>query len=265
MATEHFDTGHLLAGGGGDIQEVYQTAVGGRVLYWKDGGLGPVFFKLCQNRSGSAMAHGELVSNPGGNPGVASISNIDSGSTTHATKAAGFTANQNEGAVCWVMDNASSAGAAPENEMALIMRNTADVLTFDDRFPPLTAALEVSDDLEIDYNWQIEDAAQSDTASTVQGVVARKDGIPDTYFGWVQFFGKCRALTVSAAIAIDQPLEAGAARLAAIASGGSQTGAVIVGKSRSTIKADSVSDFALVFIACGDHTMGNVGTLDVVA
>lgn len=262
MATEHFDIGYLLPGGGGDIQSTYSVAVGGKVLFLRDKYLGMQFYKLCQNRSGSAQTQGELASLPGGNSGVTSITNLDSGTTTSATKASGFTADLHEGAVAWIMDNADTAGTAPECEMAGIKTNTASVLTFDPGFP-LSVALAVNDDVDITYTYQVEDAAANDTTTTVQGVVAAKDGVADKSFGWYQFFGRCRALTISAAYAIDDILVAGAARLALVAA--TDTGRVIVAKSLSTIKADSASDYAMVFLNCGDHSFGNISTLDITA
>jgi len=261
MATEHFDVGYLLGGGGGDIQMTYARETGGKILYLRDKYLGTQYYKLCQNRSGSAMLHGELVANPGTN-GVTSIAALESGTTTSATKAAGFTANLHEGAIGWVLDKAATAGAAPECEMVGIKTNTAAVAIFDPKYP-LSTALLVSDLLDIVSTYQIEDAADDDQAGIVQGVVAANGGIPDTELGWVQFFGKCRALTVSAVYAINDILVAGAARLALVAA--ADTGRFVVGKCLTTIKADSVSDFALVFINCGEHAFGNISTLDITA
>ena len=210
------------------------------------------------------MRHGEREAKPGGNDGVTAITNLDSGTKISATKAAGFTADLHEGAICWVMDKAASAGAAPEGEMAGITSNTAAVLNFDPDFP-LTVALAVNDDLEILYNYQMEDAAASDRTTVVQGVIAGTDGIPDKQFGWVQFFGMCRALLTSAAYDTNDILVAGTARLVEIAGGASDTGQGVLAKCLVTIKADSVSDFALVFINCGEHAFGNISTLDITA
>ena len=262
MATEHFDLGYLLPGGGGDIQMTYDFAEGGKILYLRDKYLGTQYYKMCQNRSGSVMAHGELASVPGGASGVTSITNLDSGTTTSATKAAGFTANLHAGAVGWVLDKNATAGAAPECEMVGIKHNTTAVAQFDPNFP-LSVALAANDDLDIVSTYQIEDAADDDTTQAVQGIIAANAGIPDTDFGWVQFFGRCRALTVSAAYAIEDILVAGAARLALVAAG--DTGRVIVAKCLTTIKADSASDFALVFLNCGEHSFGNISTLDITA
>src|ERR1041385_5082338 len=48
----------------------------------------------CQNRSGSAFGYGELMSRVGDANAKTAISNIDSGTTTSATKTSGFTAKK---------------------------------------------------------------------------------------------------------------------------------------------------------------------------
>ncbi len=119
-----------------------------------------------------------------------SITNLDSGAVNSATKAATFTANNEFGGVMYVFDNNDSAGAAPEGEYAVIIKNTAAIIYFQ---PDLSAALAANDDLTISY--PAHGTAVSDTGlqpSEMLGWVPFMTaddgallGIPDGYMGWL--------------------------------------------------------------------------------
>lgn len=92
------------------------------------------------------------------------ITDVDGGSTTTCTEAAGFpaTANLLIGGIFHVDDDAGGAGAAPEGESCIITESAAGSITFT---PALTAALAANDDVSIHHPYLgVQGAATSGNA-----------------------------------------------------------------------------------------------------
>jgi hypothetical protein len=141
-----------------------------------------------------------------------SVANITAGTTTSATTS-GLTASDHQGKIANVLDNDDSAGAAPEGQSSIVADNTATKITMEADYP-FSVALAANDDLELLATWQVEDAAASDEAWTVAGVVVGNDGISDGNYGWVQIEGAVSADIDTALVTDGDALIAGAAVLA---------------------------------------------------
>src|SRR3972149_6312240 len=154
---------------------------------------------------------------PQGGPGAISI--VTPGTTSSAVPT-GLTASRHQGGLCYVLDNADSAGDAPETEISPIAGNTTTAITLDADYP-LTVALAANDDLELISTWQIEDSADGDEAWTVAGVVLGNQGLTNLYYGWIQVEGPVRAdVTATTTIAEGDPVGAGANPRTPFGSGG---------------------------------------------
>jgi hypothetical protein len=111
------------------------TNFGGRLGWWE----------VIYYRATGTVNEGELVAEY-----QLSIANIDGGTTTTATEAAGFpaTANLLVGGVIHCDDDAGGAGAAPEGESSIIIASTTNMVTFT---PAMTAALAANDEISIHH------------------------------------------------------------------------------------------------------------------
>jgi hypothetical protein len=201
---------------------------------------GPCYFAWVINRSGGTLAQGALASWM-----QSTITNIDSGAVGSITKAATWTADEEVGGLLICTDDAGGAGAAPEGEGRVIVRNTANTLYVQ---PDFSAAPAANDDFVIRTNSKVDAAAAGDTRAEVAGVVIAPDGIPDNYWGWICTQGRVAALVKAAtAIATDKSLIADAGRLTI--SSTSDNG-LSLGYSLADVKADSVSDLIWAYLDC---------------
>lgn len=187
-------------------------------IAWVVDAFGPRIVKYVRNVSGSAILKGELMAyaSDGANVKTTTITNITSGSTTSAVTT-GLTANRHDGMICYMLDNAASAGAAPEGESSIVATNTATLITLEKDYP-FSAALAVNDDLELISTYQIEDSAAADEAWTVAGVVLGADGISNLNYGWIHVEGVCPAQSADSSIEGD-PVEAGVAEVTPLTAG----------------------------------------------
>jgi hypothetical protein len=134
---------------------------------------GPAVYVYGRNTSGSVVAQGELMKRLAD----VGVTDITSGTTTSATKSATWTADKHLGEMLFVMDNADSAGAAPEGEVSIIGSNTAATCNVDANYP-YSVALAANDDLDtISPGWHWSDAAAGDLAQEVKGIVVAKAGV----------------------------------------------------------------------------------------
>ena len=196
-------------------------------------------FEYCRNMSGSAVAQGELQKRIAD----ATIANITSGTTTSAVTT-GLTAGAYVGRICYVDDNADSAGAAPEGESAPIVANSTTVIQTDPG-RPFSAALAVNDDLRIVSFNHLNDAADGDLAAAVKGVAVGKNGVSSNYYGWWQRYGSCPDVLHKASAAVT-PLNPVVADAAAVGPHGSDAVDLWVGKQLGTHSNDVVSNKSLV-------------------
>jgi hypothetical protein len=231
----YFRLGHLTGLSQSDLQASNATPQSREgTIAWVMDAFGPKIMKYVKNISNSTMAVAELVgySGDGANVLTTTITDITAGSTTSATTT-GLTADDQDGKICFVLDNADSAGAAPEGEMGIVSNNTATIITLDSGYP-LSVALAVNDDLELVTTYQVVDAADGDEAWTVTGVVVAQDGILDNEFGWVVQEGMTPALHPPNAITEGDPIVAGAAVVDAFGSDGQELFVGIAGATCST-------------------------------
>lgn len=183
---------------------------------------GPRVFEYGRNTSGSAVTVGQLMEleADGANVVTTTVSNITSGTRTSAVTS-GLTADNHTGMLCFVLDDAGGAGAAPEGETSIVADNTATTITLEPDYP-LSVALAANDDLELIANWQFEDSVDGDEAWTIYGVVVGQDGISSLSYGWIQREGYCSCVVGANAISEGDPVVAGAALLDAFGSDGQE-------------------------------------------
>ena len=139
---------------------------------------GCAVFKWVWNTSGGALSQGQLVARRGN----VTVTDLDSGGTNYATKAANFVDTEEFAGIVHVHDDAGGAGAVPENEFAQIYKNDVNTLYFQ---PDITTALAANDDLTIVHPFQIRSGFAGLVPGENPAIVVSPDGIPDNYMGWV--------------------------------------------------------------------------------
>lgn len=244
MANSFLQLGHLQGIGQEDLNGDSATAkVRPGVYSYAVDGFGMRIFQYIRNTSGSIIAQGELMSRLAD----VAVSNLTSGTTTSAVKAAAWTADKHVGEMLYVQDNDDSAGAAPEGEVSIIGTNTAGVANVDPAYP-YSVALAANDDLDtISPGWHIQDAAASDKAQEVKGLVVAANGVTSLYYGWLQCYGifPKAVLKASTAFTDRAGIIADTKAVAPDANGGLE---LVIGYSIGTVTSDIVADVAPVFI-----------------
>lgn len=149
---------------------------------------GPCEFVWGVNRRGSAMTVG-LVAAVSASLAIT----VDATGTVNTLEdGSAFVADEEVGNILYILDDQGAAGAAPEGEWAVVVKNTADVLTFQ---PAMTAATISSDTaLLVRANGHSTIGAIGATKFTTRGVVMAPS-LADNYWGWF-----CRKGFVEAAI-----------------------------------------------------------------
>ncbi len=255
MPNSFLQLGHLQGMGTDDLNGDSATAKARPGVYsYAVDGFGPKVFMYARNTKGSAMVQGELTSRLAD----VAITNLDSGTTTAALKAASWTANKHVGEILYCQDNDDSAGAAPEGEASIIGTNTAGVCNVDPAYP-YSVALAANDDMDtISPGWHLIAAAASDKAQEVKGVVIGKNGITDLYYGWIQVYGICPIVNLKASTGFTDraAIIADTAKIAPDANGGWE---LVIGYSVGTVTSDTVSDKAPAFLNLYSPTL-NAGT-----
>lgn len=219
-----FRVGHLSGMGAGDLNgnHTYPQMEPGTIAWMRDA-YGYRLVKYVKNvHASSALAKGSLQAycSDGANVLTTTVSNISSGSTTHAITS-GLTAGRHAGMICFVLDSAQGTGVAPEGECSIVANNTATRINMEPAYP-FSVALAANDDLELIGTYQAEAAADGDEAWTIQGVVVGKDGISAGNYGWVQMEGVCVANHTTNAITEGDPVVAGAAVVDAFGTDGQE-------------------------------------------
>jgi len=212
----------------------------GAVTFKVSSGYGMQVMKYGRNRNGSAVVRGECMSYVSAAQGERSTSagSITAGTTTSATTS-GLTANDHDGMMFYVLDNADSAGAAPESEVGVVASNTATLITLESDYP-LSAAIAASDTAELIANWQFEDSVDGDEAWVVMGTVMPAGGISDGNYGWIGQEGFFPVLYTTAAVSVGDPIVADAAAFLDFGSDGME---LQVGINPEAVAADLASPF----------------------
>jgi hypothetical protein len=231
-----FRVGHLSGMGAGDLNgnHAYPQMEPGTIAWMRDA-FGYKVLKYVKNvHASAALAKGSLQAycSDGANVLTTTVSNITSGSTTHAITS-GLTAGRHAGMICFVLDSAQGTGVAPEGEASIVANNTATRINLEPAYA-LSVALAANDDLELIGTYQAEAAADGDEAWTIQGVVAGKDGISAGNYGWVVMDGYCVANHGTNAISEGDPVVAGAAIVDAFGTDGQELWVGIAAVSTST-------------------------------
>lgn len=194
---------------------------------------GPVMYKYTRDQQGS-MSRGELARRVAAVTGIVTTVAGETNDVTHLADTTNFTAVDEEGKICEITNNDASAGAAPEGEVAVIIKNTTTQLTFNPDFPLTTAPL-IADTYRNTTFFHMEDSAAGDFAYAVLGVVM-EDRTED-YYGWVQFYGwNPGTLYTTAAVTALQPVEAETAAVRALTA--QARPAVWVGHATDTVAGD---------------------------
>ncbi len=178
------------------------------------------------------------------------VANATGTSTTSVTLAAAFTADILVDCLIRCKDDTGAAGAAPEGEIARIIRNTADVayINADDAW---TVAPSSGDDFEVILPSRVSAAGAGDEAILVRGVAMATQTI--YYYGWVQFYGWApHAKVVAAGTTLTGPkgVITGTGGLATVSSTSSRS--ILVGSLTTTsIATDQVKRTDLIHVQCG--------------
>ena len=202
-------------------------------------------FKYMRTQQSGGQSKGELVSRVANVTGTVTAVSGETNDTAHLSDTSNFTADDEVSKLCIITDNADSAGAAPEGEVAIVTANTVTQLTFDPNYK-LSTAPAVSDtysNLSISLH---DDSADGDLAINVFGLLMQ-DRTAD-YYGWIQFYGyNPGALYTTAAVTpANDPVVADAAALLDF---GSDTEELWVGYAPLAIAGDLADPFrSLVFI-----------------
>lgn len=229
--------GNLVGMGSADLHaddaEAYRQSKPGTALFLTDA-FGARVLRYVKNLNASALAVGDLVSlvSDTQNTISTSVANITSGTTLKAVTS-GLTADKHNGMICYVQDNADSAGAAPEGEWSLVSYNSATEIYVDPQ-KPYSAALAANDDLELLSVYHVEDSADGDEGWTVAGVACGKDGISVGNYGWVVSHGMTMAKHTTNAITEGDPIVAGAAVVDAFGTDGQELWVGIAANACST-------------------------------
>lgn len=126
---------------------------------------------------------GQTVGQLGMRDSDVTITDITAGSTTSFTTT-GLTADANVGNFAVVSD---AGNAAPENEVGIVVANTATVVNIDPG-RPYSAALAANDDLVLVRAHDVIDSTDSTTAVSLQGICFH--GVPTQFrWGWYQIYG----------------------------------------------------------------------------
>jgi hypothetical protein len=194
------------------VDNVSRTSVG-MVGWMGDAFGGSRVFAYRKNAfNAAAIAQGACQSRR-----VLLVTALTGGTTTSATKVGAFgLPGQYVGSIATIENN---GGVAPENEMSIVVSNTADTLTFDPLLPFSVAVPAAANVRLVSPN--VVASAVGDDAALVAGVpqVPAASAFSDQYWGWFQFQGiSPRTLHKSAtAVTISQPV---VADVAAVAGGG---------------------------------------------
>lgn len=185
---------------------------------------------------------------------IVSVANISSGTTTSITTS-GLTADIYVDGLLYCLDDAGGAGAAPEGEVARIVKNTTTVITVhsSDAF---SVAPAVNDDFQIILPWAVVDSADGDFAGQVAGVVMTAQDQYD--YGWVQFLGVHPAVNLIAAGTALPIYESLVADAALLTDGAGDAVDLRVGRLMHGVSSDTVARKAIVQMFCGSaFQMGN--------
>ena len=204
---------------------------------------------LAQCRNGSTVVQGELMSKIGDATGYTAAGSISGGSTTTAITS-GLTADDHEGAILRVLDNADSAGAAPEGESSIVSAQTATLITVDSDLP-FSAAIASSDTADLLGVYACADAASNDESVGVLGIVVGEAGIADNSFGFLQCAGVNPQTLMKASTGHTRGgmMIADTARVTAAAA--ASPAEDIIGQFLVTTTSDIDNDICLTEIGCG--------------
>lgn len=156
---------------------------------------GPCWFRWGVNRSGSTFTVGQLARR---NANLA-VTVDAAGTVTTLSDVAAFVADEEVGNLLYILDDAGAAGAAPEGEWARIIKNTADILTFQ---PAMTLATATSDTAVVVRQNHLGLLGGAIERQETFGVTVRPSGVQDNYWGWFCCKGFVEAAIVAASTAI---------------------------------------------------------------
>lgn len=174
----------------------YEDSIRGSGQYKNVRAHGECWFRWGCNRSGTAFTVGQIARKSANLLVTADAA----GTTTTMEDGSAFVADEEVGNILYILDNADAAGAAPEGEWGIVVKNTADVLTIQ---PALTVA-----------------TASSDTGTLVRvghlgllgGAIEREETfgitmattVGDNVWGWFGCKGLLESATVAAGVVIAQ-------------------------------------------------------------
>lgn len=221
----------------------------GRYAYMCDA-FGTRIFQYGRNCKGSAITMGELVIR------LADIAaTLTGGGTTYAVKAAAWTADKSVGELLHIIDNADSAGGAPEGEIAVVISNTAGQCNLDPNYPYTVAVANNDTTAAISPGWHWDVAAAGAKAQEVKGVAVGSSGITSLYYGWSQQYGVVPVAAVLAtAVLTDRGATIAAAGSVDISAGSWE---LAFGYALGATQADLVAGKSSIFINCYAPTLNS--------
>lgn len=160
------------------------------------------------------------------------------GAVTKSTRVTttGLTADAHVGKMLLVEGNDTSAGAAPEGETGIIVKNTATVIDLDARLPFSVSSVADVDCRIVTPGWHVIQGGAAALARDVKGVVVGLDGISVGYYGWVGFEGFMpQVKATAAAIAAGANIVTGAT--GAVATVGANTMEKVIGYAPGAVES----------------------------
>lgn len=201
---------------------------------------GPAMYRFVWNLSGGDMAWGSLTK-------WYALTGITAtgGATSYLTDSSKFTAKEEVGNLIYILDDQGAAGAAPEGDARLIVKNTADIVYVQ---PDFSAAPVAGDTAEISSRVRVVASADGDVRGQLAGVVVSPDGIADGYGGWIGTQGVFACL-VQAGTAIPA-LEALKAHTGRMTDGNGCAQELTCGFNLHAVQTDIANDIAAVDVDC---------------
>jgi hypothetical protein len=203
-------------------------------------------FKMFRyGRDSVAASKGGLVGRKTDVTGTVTAAAGEVNSTHVLADTTNFTAHAEQGAMCVIVDNNDSAGAAPEGDVGIVDDNTITQLYLDARYL-FSAAVAVNDTYRNVSIWTGKASADGDLAVNIFGI-AMADRTA-AYYGWLQFYGRNPGVIYMAgnAVTAGDPV---VSDVGTVGPYGADTEQLWVGHCPVTISADLASPYrSLCFV-----------------
>lgn len=201
---------------------------------------GPCWFRWGVNRSGTTFTVGEIARR---NANLA-VTVDATGTVTTLSDVAAFVANEEVGNLLYILDDQGAAGAAPEGEWARIIKNTADILTFQ---PAMTVATITSDTAVVIRQNHLGLLGGAIERQETFGVTVRPSGVQDNYWGWFCCKGFVETEVVAASTALTTSIGLIGAAGGLLTNSSTSGQDIMLARNHGVVSADTVKRTIPVF------------------